>query len=102
MNCDNCAEKRKQAEPVPFIVHESGMARMERTNKRLWIVVIILILALILSNFGWVLYESQFVDEVVTQEIDTGDGDAVVAGIGDVNYGESTADGQKANPEDGR
>ncbi len=98
MNCETCVERRKQAEPVPYIAHEAAMARMERVNKRLWIVVIILIVALIATNAGWIVYESQFVDEYVTQEIDTGDGDAVVAGIGDVNYGESTSDGETQNP----
>lgn len=83
---------------VPYIVHESSMARMERTNKRLWIVVIILIVSLILTNAGWIVYESRFVDEYVQQEIDTGDGEAFVAGIGDVHYGEDSADDKTENP----
>ena len=70
--------------------HEGDMARMERANKRLWVVIIILIVALIGSNAGWIYYESQFVDEVsVEQEVDTGKGDAFVNGIGDFNYGQS-------------
>ena len=36
------------------------MARMERANKRLWIIVIILIAAFIATNAGWIYYESQF------------------------------------------
>jgi len=102
MDCNTCKERKMQAEPIPFIAHEAQMARMERTNKRLWIVVIILIAALLATNAGWVLYESQFMDEVVTQEVDTGDGDAFVAGIGDVNYGESSTDGQEKDAPDGR
>lgn len=35
-------------------------SRMERTNKRLFIVVIILVVSLILSNGAWLWYESQF------------------------------------------
>lgn len=35
-------------------------SRMERTNRRLFIVVLILIVSLILSNAGWLWYESQF------------------------------------------
>lgn len=70
--------------------HEGDMARMERANKRLWVVIIILIVALIGSNAAWIYYESQFIDEVsVEQEVDTGKGDAFVNGIGDFNYGQS-------------
>lgn len=65
------------------------MARFERTIKRLWIVILVLILLLAASNGAWIWYESQFVDEYVMQEVDTGNGDAFVAGIGDINYGES-------------
>ncbi len=70
--------------------HEGDMARMERANKRLWVVIIILIVALIGSNAAWIYYKSQFIDEVsVEQEVDTGKGDAFVNGIGDFNYGQS-------------
>jgi hypothetical protein len=60
MNCETCADKRKQAEPVAYIVHEADMARMERTVKRLWIVLILCILFLVGSNAAWIWYESQF------------------------------------------
>ena len=83
---------------MPYIVHESAMARQERNNKRLWIVVIILIAALILSNAAWIYYESQFIEESVWQEVDTGEGDAYIAGIGDVNYGEGQAESDAPNP----
>jgi len=77
---------------IPFHSHEMDMDRAERTQKRLWVIIIILIVALIGSNVGWLLYESQFIDEMVTQEIETGDGLAVVSGIGDAVYGESETD----------
>ena len=67
MNCEECKAKRVP-ESVPYIVHESGMARAERTQKRLWITVLLLILLLVASNAGWLWYESQFEDVVVTQE----------------------------------
>lgn len=91
MDCNTCAEKRKQAEPVPFIVHEADMARAERNSKRLWIVVIILILALILSNAGWIAYEAQFEDVVTTEiEQDTGDGYGNNYIVGGDFHGEAT------------
>lgn len=46
-------------EPVPYIVHESILARMERTIKRLWILCIIMFTALVISNGMWLYYESQ-------------------------------------------
>ena len=63
--CNNCVGENVS---VPYIVHESAMARSERHNKRLWIVILVLIGALIASNLAWVVYESQFEDIVETEE----------------------------------
>lgn len=95
-DCNACKEKHKAADPVPYIVHESDMARLERTIKRLWILLILLIVLLVGSNVAWTIYESQFetVETTeITQDVDTGEGDAFVSGTGDVNYGESSTDG---------
>lgn len=77
---------------IPYYAHEGEMARAERMNKRLWIVILVLIICLVGTNAGWIVYESQFADEVITQEVDTGEGTAVVSGTGDAIYGESKAD----------
>ena len=53
---------------VPLYVHEGVVARQERTIRRLWILCIIIFAALIGTNAGWIYYEQQFVDEVVTVE----------------------------------
>lgn len=98
MNCETCAERKKQVEPVPYIVHESAMARQERTNKRLWILAIIVFLAFVISNGAWIWHKSQFEDVYVEQEVDTGEGAAYVAGVGDVYYGESQTDGKGQTP----
>lgn len=91
MDCNSCKEKQKQAEPIPYIAYESGMARMERTNKRLWIVVIILIVALIATNVGWSMYEAQFEDVVTTEiEQDTGDGNGNNYIVGGDYHGTAT------------
>lgn len=79
---------------IPYLSHEGDMVRMERSNKRLFIVILVLIVALVGSNAAWIYYENQFTDEVsVEQDVDTGEGDAFVNGIGDLNYGTSEADG---------
>lgn len=80
-------------EQIPLI-YESSMARLERANKRSWIICLILIITLLGTNAGWIYYESQFAtnETTVEQEVDTGDGDATVIGVGDYNNGESTTD----------
>lgn len=79
---------------LPFYAHEGIIARMERANRRLWILCIILVLLLAGTNGAWVYHESQFTDETltVTQDVDSGDGDAIVNDGVHIN-GESTADG---------
>lgn len=82
---------------IPYIAHESEVARLERVIKRLWILCIIIFLCLIGTNAGWLYYESQFTDETsVVQDIDTGNGNAVSSGIGDVSIG---TDQTKSNQE---
>lgn len=58
---------------IPYIAFESATARQERTIKRLWILCLVLIIALLGTNAGWIYYESSFEDVVVTQEA-TADG----------------------------
>ena len=69
MNCEECKENRVT---VPYIVHESNMARMERIIKRLWILMILLVLMLVGTNAAWIYYENSFEDIVVTQENEDG------------------------------
>lgn len=79
-------------EPIPYIVHESEMARQERTVKRLWILCIIMFVALVVTNAAWIHYESQFEDVVVTQE----NGDApnnYVGNDGNIYNGSDTLGG---------
>ena len=70
---------------IPYIAFESVTSRLERSNKRLWIIIIILILTLLGTNAGWIWYESQFIETEVSQDVDTGNGDATVIGIGNYN-----------------
>lgn len=95
MDCNSCKEKRTE---VPYLVHESTMARMERANKRLWVIVIILIFALVLSNVGWIMYESQFEDIVTTEiEQDSGDGNNYIVG-GDYHGAATYKSDPQTNP----
>lgn len=80
-------------ETIPYVAHESEMARLERIIKRLWVLCIIIFLAFVTSNAAWLWYESQWqVVETTTQTIEAsteGGGNATGAIIGDgseVNY----------------
>lgn len=75
----------KKAPDIPYIAFEDAMVRAERDKKRLWIVILILIAALLATNIGWIWYESQF--ETVYWEQD-GDGlnNMNTGGQGDVIY----------------
>lgn len=77
---------------VSYIAFESTCSRLERSNRRFFILCIILIVTLIASNTAWVIYENQFEDVVLTQEVDQeadGEGEnAFVGGDYNVNEGE--------------
>ena len=89
MSCETCKNKSTAPENVPYIVHESAMARAERTAKRLWITILTLIFLLVGSNCLWLYYEMSFEDVVTTSTIEAEqDGAAVnIVGGGDVDYG---------------
>ena len=66
---------------VPFIAYESQMSRMERVIKKMFTLIVILIVLLFGTNAAWLYYESQFEDvkTEVTQELDSGEGgDAII------------------------
>lgn len=79
---------------IPYIAHESEVARLERVIKRLWILCIIIFIFLIATNAGWIYFESQWEDMTISQDVDTGTGDAVVTGTGDINYAKDKTNDQ--------
>lgn len=89
-------DQTSENEPVVihYIAHEGAMARMERTNRRLWILSIILVLLLAITNGAWFYYENQFTDETVTitQDIDSGSGGDAIINDGVHINGESKTD----------
>lgn len=89
-------DQTSENEPVviPYIAHEGAMARMERTNRRLWILSIILVLLLAVTNGAWFYYENQFTDETVTitQDLDSGSGGDAIINDGVHINGESKTD----------
>lgn len=76
--CNNCGTENVNVN-VPYVVHEATVARQERQIKRMWIALIVLVVALFLTNMAWIGYQSQF-DTFSYEQ----DGD----GINNVNVGE--------------
>lgn len=70
--CNNCGTNSTPAS-VPYVAHESAMARAERQTKSLVWVIVLLIVLLVCSNAGWLWYNSQFetVEETATKTIIT-------------------------------
>lgn len=93
-NCETCKGKEAHApESVPYIVHESSMARMERQIKRLWIALVVCITiavcGMIAVHAGWLYYESQFETYEYSYEQD-GSGTNIIGDGNDVNNGAET------------
>lgn len=74
--------------------HEREMTRLETANKRWFISFLIVLFMLFGTNIGWVIYESQFQDVVVTQE-DVNSSNNFIGNGGDVY------NGQTDNPNSG-
>lgn len=70
-DCKTCRENRQSVDPVPYIAHESAMARQERTIKKLWIALMVSIVLWAVTVAGIVYYQSQFetVETTVTQDV---------------------------------
>lgn len=66
--CNKCGTENKNSN-VPFVVYQATAARQERQIRRMWIVVLVLIVALIASNLAWIVYESSFEETITTEEI---------------------------------
>lgn len=81
--CETCTRHT-----VPYIVHESAMARAERTIKRLWIALLICIFLIVGTNVAWIVYESQFEDIEITQENEDGYNN-FIGNDGDIYNGEA-------------
>ena len=90
-NCETCKKVQNAPESVPYIVHESSMARMERQIKRLWITILTLIFLLVCSNCAWLWWSNQWetVESLeITQENDGGYNN-YIGNDGDIVNGET-------------
>ena len=82
MECEKCNSS------VSYVVHESALARAERTIKRMWITCLVLIALLVVTNAMWIWYNSQFEDvttQISSEAVADNGGNAVVNDNGEVN-----------------
>lgn len=77
--CNNCGTDKAPAS-VPYVVHESAVARMERIIKRQWIALIVAICMIVCCNALWLYAWMQY--DYESYEI-TADGDSNANYIGE-------------------
>lgn len=53
-------EKKERVVAVPYVVFEGSMARAERHAKRLFIALVVAVLAIVGTNIGWLIYMNQY------------------------------------------
>lgn len=98
-NCDGCVPATAP-ENVPYIVHETEMARAERHTKRIWIALIVSVLLLFASNAAWIYAWMQY-DYVSCEAVTSDGGDAnIIGNDGDIYNGYSeNAEAHEAEEE---
>ena len=85
---------------IQVFLHEHEMNRLEHIIRKLWILVIVVFAALVLTNAGWIIYENQFEEIRIEQEATTdGGGSNYLNGTGEVRYyGEGEASDYDSTP----
>ena len=58
--------ENKEIAMIPFVAHESAMNRMERANKRLFIIIIVMFVGMLI----YLLLPSEIVEDVSTQSVE--------------------------------
>lgn len=71
--------ENKEIAMIPFVAHESAMNRMERANKRLFIIIIIMFIGML----TYLLIPSEVVEDTATQDINDVNGSEIHQSIED-------------------
>jgi hypothetical protein len=88
--CNNCGSAKEMMElkdmpSVPFAAHEAEVGRQERQIKRMWIALIVLVVAFFLTNMAWIEYQSQF-DTFSYDYTQDGNGNNIIGNDNEVDY----------------
>ena len=84
------SSKRDEDKNYEF-TYELLSNKLGESNKRMFVVILILISALLTTNAGWLYYTSQFGTEEMTMIEAEQEGDLNIIGGGDVNYGSTSS-----------
>ena len=78
---------------VPYLLYESEMVRAEHRQKRSFILILVLVFALLISNFGWLYAWMQYDYVEAEEQIVVDGGEKGIANYigndGDIDYGEN-------------
>lgn len=63
--------KNNEVVMIPFVAHESAMNRMERANRRLWIIILVMFIGIMIYFFlpTEIVEESQNVQDITDSEV---------------------------------
>jgi len=63
--------KENEVVMIPFVAHESAMNRMERANRRLWIVILVMFIGMMIYFFipSEIEEDSQSADNITDSEV---------------------------------
>ena len=92
--CNNCTPTDLNVS-VPYVVHEAEVSRQERQIKRMWIALIVLMVALFLTNLAWIgvfnSYEYSSEETIYQQD---GEGTNIIGDSNEVNNGAESNNSQ--------
>ena len=84
-------EANNKPESIPYYVHEEQVSRSEVHAKRWAIAALIAFIALLASNLCWFIYEMNYQDVVMSENLLEGSGVNILSN-GDVAYGDKAED----------
>lgn len=68
-SCNNCGTDKKPSS-VPYAVLEDFKETAKANSLKWFIICLVLIVLLVGSNIGWLVYENSFEDVVISQEVE--------------------------------
>lgn len=93
-SCNNCGETKKPSS-VPYTVLVDFKETAKANSLKWFIICLVLIILLVGSNIGWLVYENGFEDVTTTEEIIVGAEDDGIANYigndGDIINGENSS-----------
>lgn len=107
MSCETCKNHASATTPesIPYIAHETAMARNERSIKRMVVALVMAIVLMFASNalwlWAWMQYD--YVSEEIVVEQDAQDGDSVnfIGNDGDILNGVPESDNPQTETNEG-